>query len=95
MFLNMAMSSYPVKKMNGTLKSLVRPPDFVGPSAIHVNRLSGSYTGTPFCTGAMNTVMDHPAGDYKHAVMRSDQDYRNVCSTFEYLHASPKLVETA
>jgi hypothetical protein len=95
MFPNMAMSSDPVKKMNGTLKSLVRPPDFVGPSAIHVNRLTGSYTGTSFRIGAMNTIMDHPAGDYKHAVMRSGQDHRNVCSMFEYLHASPKLVATA
>jgi hypothetical protein len=41
-FPNMAIYSDPVEKMNGTLKSLVKPPDLVGPSAIHVNRLTGS-----------------------------------------------------
>jgi hypothetical protein len=45
--------------------------------------------GTSFrIIGSINTIMDHPAYDYKHAVMRSGQDRRNMCSMFEYLHPS-------
>jgi hypothetical protein len=60
-----------------------------------VNGLTLDHTGTGFRTGAINTIIDHPLCDYKHAVMRSGHDNRNICSVFEYMYASPSLVAIA
>ncbi len=53
MFANLVLNKYPVNVLNRGLESLVGT----------VNGLTLDHTGTGFCTGAINTIIDHPLCD--------------------------------